>query len=199
MEHDALVMEIIGWLTGRPDVDLPDPLQRADEVTRTLSRQRRYEEARSLQEACEHLLNVRRSYETLAEARSLRFATLWPRTGNGDGPSVRLNLVWNGRLLEPVSLHPRTLEDEIAKALDPLWEQRVSSAAGTRPLVAVPQKDLDSFLAVRRWFYEADQTTKVLLPGPGADLARRQALKVQLVAYANRIFSIEATPQRRAD
>jgi hypothetical protein len=191
MEHDALVMQIIGWLTGRPDVDLPDPLRLADELTRTLSRQRRYEEAHSLQEACEHLLNVRRSYETLAEARRLRFATMWPLTASAELPSVRLNLVWNGKLREPVSLYPRTLEEVLGKALDPLRHQQGSSAGGVAPpaLVAVPQRELDSFLAIRRWFYDAEHTPRVMLPEPEADPALWQALKARLAAEAQRMWS----------
>jgi hypothetical protein len=127
----------------------------------------------------------------LAEARSLCFAALWPQTGNGDGPSVRLNLVWNGRLREPVSLYPGTVEAGIGTALTPLWEQRPSSAGAAPPLVAVPKEELDSFLAVRRWFHEADQTFKLPIPEVNADAGRRQAFVSQLVAEAYRILQVE--------
>ncbi len=140
-----------------PTSNLPDPLERADEVMKALSRQRRYEEAQDLREACDHLLSIRRSYQSLAEARALRFAALWPLTGNGDGPLVRMNLVWNGRLREPVSLHPSTLEQEIGAALAALWDRNgsPSESSAAPPFVAVPQKELDSLLAVRRWFHES--------------------------------------------
>lgn len=188
--HDALVTGILGWLTGRQDIEFPDPLKRANEVTRSLSKQRRYEEAQRLQEACEHLLNVRRSYEALAEARSLRFATLWPQTENGNGHSVRLNLVWNGKLREPLSLYPSTVEKEIGQALETLWGERAPHAAdAASALVAVPQMELDSFLAIRRWFHDAEQTPKVLLPAPDADAASKETVKAQLNAEAFRILS----------
>jgi hypothetical protein len=186
MEHDALVNEIVGWLTGRSDVTLRDPLERADEVMRTLSRQKRYEEARELRDACEHLLSVRRSYESLADARSLRFAALWPQSGNGDGPSVRLNLVWDGALRDPVSLYPQSLAEGVAAALEDLAPRHVCSVEpAARSVVAVPQKQLDSFLAIRRWFYETGHDPKIPLPGPGADPAQWEDLKTRLVSEAS--------------
>ena len=190
-EHDALVMDIVGWLAGRSDVNLLEPLERADDLIRALSRQRRYEEAQSMREACEHLLNVRRSYENLVEACGLCFATLWPMTGNGDGPSVRLNLVWNGRLCEPVSLRPCALEEGIGAALEPLWRVGAPHApSAAPPLVAVPQKELDSLLAIRRWFYEADSASKVWIPGPETEAARKEAVKAKLASEARTILSM---------
>lgn len=191
--HDSLVMEIVGWLTGGSQPNLPDPVERAEEVMRALSHQRRYEEAQTLRDACDHLVSICRSYQSLAEAHALRFAALWPLTGNGDGPLVRMNLVWNGRLREPVSLHPSTLDQEIGAALADLWDRDGSPAesSAASPFVAVPQKELDSLLAVRRWFREADQTTRVLLPGPSPNHERLQALKAQLVAEALRVLRLE--------
>jgi hypothetical protein len=186
-------MEIIGWLTGGSDVGLPDPLERAEEYVKTLSKQRRYEEAQSLKEACEHLLSIRRSYAALAEARGLRFATLWPQTGNGSGPSVRLNLVWNGRLREPVSLYPSTIEAKIREALEPLWSLDPSpSVSATASPVAVPQKELDLFLAIRRWFCETEHAPKLPIPGPDADQACREAFETKLVAEAHSLFVAKA-------
>jgi DNA polymerase III subunit epsilon len=199
--HDGLVMEIIGWLTGGSEPNLPDPLERAEEVMRALSQQRRYEEAQTLRDARDHLLSICRSYQSLAEARALRFAALWPLTGNGDGPLVRMNLVWNGHLCEPVSLHPATLEQEIGTTLADLWGQdgALCEPSAASPFVAVPQKELDSLLAVRRWFREADQTVRVLLPGPSADSERLQALKAQLVAEALRVLGLEPAARGEAD
>lgn len=191
--HDSLVMQIVGWLTGDSDVHLRDPLERAGEVMLALSRQRRYEEARDLRDACDHLLSIRRSYRSLAEARALRFAALWPQSGNGDGPLVRMNLVWNGRLREPVSLHPSTLEQEIGATLAHLWDRNGSrpQSSAAPPYVAVPQKELDSLLAVRRWFHEADQTVKVLLPEPSAEPEHLRAFTAQLVTEALRVLRLE--------
>lgn len=189
-EHDMLVLKIIGWLAGEADPDLPDPLERADEVVRSLSRQRRYEEAHTLKEACEHLLSIRRSYASLVEARTLRFAGLWPQSGNGHGSSVRLNLVWNGTLRHATSLHADTIGDEVGAALDSLWEEGAPpSARSSLSLVAVPQTELDLLLAVRRWFFEAERTVRLRIPGPETDLVQRQAFKDRLTREALRVLS----------
>jgi DNA polymerase III subunit epsilon len=192
MEHDALVMAIVGWVTGRPDVELPDPIERAATAMRALSQHRRFEDAQSLREACEHLLSIRRSYRSLAEASSLRFAALWPQLGNGDGPSVRLNLVWNGRLFEPVSLRPHTLEEDVGAALTALWDHQgsTSDSMAAQSLLAVPQKELDSLLAIRHWFHEASHTSTLPLPGPKPDLEQRLTLQAKLIAEACRILPI---------
>ena len=192
LEHDALVRQIVGWLAGEADTGLPDPFERAAEVTRALSRQRRFEEAQRLQDAREHLLNIRRSYETLADAVNLRFIALWPDAGNGSGPGVRLNLVWNGELRESVLLHAQTLEEQIGITFADLWGQRDGQLGnGAPPLVAVPQRELDSLLAVRRWFYESERTPKIMLPDWTEDPARRRELEVQVATEAHRILSNE--------
>ena len=163
-----------------------DPLERAEEVARTLARQRRFEEAQSLREAREHLANVRRSYETLAEARNLRFAALWPQAGNGSGHSVRLNLVWNGRLREPVTLHQRTFERQIEIAMADVRDERATARANGVPgLVAVAQSELDSFLAVRRWFYEAEKVRKIVMSEAGDEWSCREAFEAELATEAS--------------
>lgn len=182
-------MNIVGWLTGRTDVDLPDPLETADRAIRAFSRQRRYEEAENLRQACEHLLNMRRSYETLAEARRLRFATVWPVTENGRGRAVRLNLVWDGRLSESVSLDPAAIEESVAAVLEPLWEESIDASAGALSTpVAVPQRELDSLLAVRRWYCETEHYPKVQLPGPGTGIGHLRELYLQLATEARRLL-----------
>lgn len=196
-EHDALVTRIVCWLAGEDDTGLPDPFERVDELTKALSRQRRFEEARGLQEAREHLLNIRRSYEALAEARGLRFAVLWPEAANGHGPSLRLNLVWDGILLEPVSLGPGELDERVGYLLDELWRQDDDRwASRQRVLVAVPQNDLDLLLAVRRWFYESERTPKVMLATPEDDPQRREIAKAHLNTEARRILSVDPAPAR---
>ena len=163
MEHDGLVMDIIGWLTGRADVDLPEPLERADEVDPDAVA------AATLRGGPEPPRGLRPS-SSMSAGRTRR----WPRrvgsvsppcgrsAGNGDGPSVRLNLVWDGRLREPVSLRPDTLDEGIEAALDP------SGTRAPRTLPTPPRHwsrcrrdELDSLLAIRRWFYETDQAPKV--------------------------------------
>ncbi len=67
-----------------------------------------------MREGAEALLNVRRSYQSLVEAMSLRFAALWPATDADGIPAVRLNLVSEGRLREAVSLANPALAEEIA-------------------------------------------------------------------------------------
>jgi DNA polymerase-3 subunit epsilon len=188
--HDSLVMQIVTWLTGSSEVSICDPLERAEEVMRGLSRQRRYEEAQTMRDACDHLLSIRRSYQSLAEARALCFAALWPLSGNGDGPLVRMNVVWNGRLQEPVSLHPSALEREIGTVLVALWGGNGSPSESNtaQRFVAVPQAELDALLAVRRWFHETGHGAKVLLPGTSVDDEFVQALKAQLVAEARRVL-----------
>ena len=108
------------------------------------------------QEAREHLVNLRRSYETLADARSLRFAALWPAEANGGTPGVRLNVVWNGTLCETVSLarrHAGGADRRCARRRQGLggqsWAERPAERRCT--FMAVPQNELDLLLAVRRW------------------------------------------------
>jgi DNA polymerase-3 subunit epsilon len=190
--HDDLVRQVLGWLTGAGALNLREPLECAEDVMGALSRQQRYEEVRDLREACDHLLSVRRSYQSLAEARTLRFAALWPHPGNGDGTLIRMNLVWDGRLRESTSLHPSTLEHEIGAALARLWERDDTEREPRTmfPYVAVPQRELDSLLAVRRWFHETDVATRVLLSRSGADGETLQALKARLVAEAFRLRNL---------
>jgi hypothetical protein len=191
--HDALVVDLVRWLAGDSPADRPDPVERAHEVMHGLSKQKRYEEAQRLQEACEHLLSVRRSYCSLSEARDLSFAALWPQTSNGDGPSVRLNLVWNGRMQEPATLYPATLERDIGATLARLWEQadgRVGRPSKWTPAwVAVPQRELDTLLAVRRWFLETGHAPTVVIPQCASDPTARQAVLARLVEEARALFS----------
>lgn len=188
-------MDLVFWLTGQPNPQLSDPLDRAEQEIKALNRQRRFEEAHSLQEAREHLLYVRRSYENLTEASELRFATLWPQTANGHGPGARLNLVWNGRLVESVSLYPRSFERQIDEALARLWGGHAGNPPKRDPrFVAVAQTELDSLLAIRRWFLETERIAKTLIPEPGDDHSLREAFKRQLTAEAFGILSTAPGP-----
>ncbi len=192
-QHDALVVELVRWLAGDTPLNRPNPVERAHELIDGLSKHKRYEEAQRLQEACEHLLCVRRSYCALSEARALSFAALWPQLVNGEVTSVRLNVVWNGRLQEPVTLQAATLERDIEAALAPLWDQAtgptVRPAKGAGAWVAVPQPDLDTLLAVRRWFLEATHTPTVVIPPRASYPTARQAVLTRLVEEARALFS----------
>jgi DNA polymerase-3 subunit epsilon len=190
-QHDALVTSIVEWLAGRSQQDSLDPLRRADEAAWALLQQERYDEAQSVRQASDHLLSVRRSYASLAEARGLCFAALWPQANNGDAPSLRLNLVWNGLLREPVSLRPDSVDQQIDAALEPL--RILSSAASAKvppPLVAVPQCELDSILAVRRWFHETEHAPRVLIPSQRANSTAWLKAKKQLAAEACSLLSV---------
>lgn len=183
--HDALVMGIVGWLAGEPPGGFTDPIELADDLVRSLSRRRRFEEAQRMREATEALLNVRRSYQSLVEAVSLRFAALWPAVGTDGTQAVRLNLVWDGRLQEAVSLPNPVLAQEIGRRLDALSEP----APGRRPPeprdgVAVLQRDLDRILALRRWFKECEAPSLVVLPGPSAIPEERQQAQERLLTEA---------------
>ena len=183
--HDALVMGIVGWLGGEALEGFADPLGLADDLVRSLSRQRRFEEAQRMRESTEALLNVRRSYQSLVEAMSLRFAALWP-VADADGvPAVRLNLVWEGRLRDAVSLPDPILAEEIATRMDALSEPGPACrppAAGDG--VAVLQRDLDRILALRRWFKESEADSLVILPGPSECPERQQQARERLLAEA---------------
>jgi hypothetical protein len=187
-------MEIVAWLTGSDRATIPDPLERAREVMRSLSRQKRYEQAQRLQVACEHLLSVCRSYRSLVEARSLSFAALWPEPANGHGPGVRLNLVFNGRLCETLSLRRDGLAQGVGAALDRMEGGAASTASRSTtgpPFVAVAQKELDSLLAVRRWFHEGKAASKVAFSAAPDDRGYWISLRDRLVAEALGVLSSE--------
>ncbi|NLE10215.1 MAG: GIY-YIG nuclease family protein [Actinobacteria bacterium] len=195
VQHDALVMDIVEWLTGRPDPAIVEPLECADDLIRKLSRQHRYEDAQRIREACDHLLHLRRSYADLAEARALCFAAFWPTWDGGEEPSVRLNVVWNGALRETATLHPQRLEEELAAALAPLWNGSNSRGEGEpASLIAVPQTELDSLLAIRRWFHEAGHPATIPIPGPKADSTLIDTTLTRLTREARRVLSMAMPP-----
>jgi DNA polymerase-3 subunit epsilon len=183
-QHDALVNGIVAWLTGRQTPGFVDPVERADDLVRSLSRQRRFEDAQTIREGLEALLNVRRSYQSLGEAVSLRFAALWPAVEADGVPALRLNLIWDGRLREAASVPNPVVAEEIERRLDALWAPAAFPApAVPEEGVAVPQKDLDRLLAVRRWLKESEATV-VELPGPCAGLEEQQQGRERLLAEA---------------
>src|SRR5660397_223890 len=83
--HDRMVQALLRWLTGGneregeeegrgEDRDLPeDPIARAENLMRRLSREQRYEEAEEVRQACVDLREIRRSYACLKEALDLNF------------------------------------------------------------------------------------------------------------------------------
>jgi DNA polymerase III subunit epsilon len=193
-EHDALVMGIVDWLAGQAPSGMADPADRADELVYSLSRQHRYEEAQHVREARDHLLSVRRSYQSLAEAVSLRFAALWSAVGEDGAAALRLNLVWDGRLQEAASLPTSNVTEELEKRLHSLWTGRSAACtSGSIPaetVVAVPQKDLDGLLAVRRWYKENEAASVVVLPGPTAGFKEREHASERLLAEAWEVLAM---------
>jgi DNA polymerase-3 subunit epsilon len=164
-DHDTLVTDLVRWLSGSETSDGLDPISRAEQLARQLSRRGEREEARLAREGCEHLLNVRRAYDALATARTLDFAYLHRWTPVVGAPVVRLNLVLRGNLVACVSLDVNALEQQISGALGPLGVVLgATPATGNDALVAVRQSDLDTLLAVGRWFHEEDHAGDVIKP-----------------------------------
>jgi DNA polymerase III subunit epsilon len=195
-EHDRLVSAIVDWLLGKPVDGSEDPQERADGLVYSLSRQRRYEEAQRAREARDHLLSIRRSYEALAEAVSLRFAALWPAVGEDGGAALRVNLIWDGRLIEAVSMPAARVAEGFRTRLHALcsWqpEGRTQSPESLETQVTpvlVAQKDLDGILAVRRWYKESEAASLVMLPGPGAGPVERDRVQEQLLTEAWRVLA----------
>ena len=196
-EHDALVMDIVAWLGGPTVEASTDPLDRADRLILSLSRQRRFEDAQRAREAKEQLLNIRRSYQSLAEAMSLRFAALWPVVEADGSVALRLNLIWDGRLQEAVSVPSPMVAQEIEKRLDALWApspvacgspEASGRAPAERPAVVL-QKELDGLLAIRRWFKESEVASLVVLPGPHAEKEQQQQARERLLTEGWRLLA----------
>ena len=186
-----------GWLAGQADVDLPDPFERADEVVANLSpAETLSRRPRRMREASEHLLSVRRSYASLAEARSLRFATLWPQD-NERGRPVSAAELGVGR---------PTVRTGIARSGYGGGRNRRSARAlsGTRrrrpPWVAPPpwqchRRISMSLLAIRRWFYETDYAPQVVDPRSGGRLGRASGVQDSTPRRSARLF-LTKTPRR---
>jgi DNA polymerase-3 subunit epsilon len=188
-EHDLLVMNIMRWLAGHSEPDLPNPPSRAEEVAWELARNERYDDARRLREACDDLLAIQRSYDALASAHALSFAQLWPYTNGAQRLLVRLNLVWRGVLQNPVSLTSDTAREEIDRALRPLQDSAsVHSPADGPGLVAVPRQQLDPLLAVSRWFNENDRDSAVVIACRGEEQTDLSTVKSRLLARAQSLF-----------
>lgn len=199
--HDRLVRQILSWLGGRTDGDLVEPARRVEELAAELAEQKRYEEVQKLRQSWEDLLSVRRSYSALADASKLRFAALWPQESNGDGPTVRLNLIWDGRLCSCVSLRRENLRQDVDAALSGCIDegQRPGEAgrvtgheAATRRArnchVAVWQHEVDPLLAVRRWLKEAAGPDAVIITASGPVRAHSDEWRDRLVAEALRML-----------
>lgn len=181
--HDRMVQALLRWLTGGneregeeegrgEDRDLPeDPIARAENLMRRLSREQRYEEAEEVRQAGVDLREIRRSYACLKEALDLNFVAFWPNAANCD-PSIRMDVVWRGELMDSVTLSPATLTLEINRVfqlISPSGEDRKGDSSNDDEnydsdnlhLSAVPQEKLDEVLAVRRWFLDNSQVQTV--------------------------------------
>jgi excinuclease UvrABC nuclease subunit len=210
-EHDALVAGILGWLAGERPEGFSDPLDRAGDLVLSLSRQRRFEEAQRVREAADDLAGIRRSYQSLMEAVSLRFAALFPAVDEDGTAVLRLNLVWDGRLHEAASLPSASAAEEIEARLYALWaggsngtSSRHLGASPVKPPVvpsppigmdgappvAVTQGELDSVLAIRRWYKESEAAPLVVLPGPDSGLEERESARERLVTEAWNVLAV---------
>lgn len=166
LRHDETIIGIVHWLAGRDDAGIDEPQQLVETLERQLASQRRFEEAQKIRDAWEDLQTIRRSYASLVEASNLCFAALWPLdddgAGAGEDPQIRMNLVWRGRLLHQVSLTESEIQPAIGRlvsGLDP-----AADAAGGSRLIAVPQTELDSLLAVKYWYNEEPAPAIIQLP-----------------------------------
>jgi DNA polymerase III epsilon subunit family exonuclease len=185
--HDSLATDLLMWLAGRTTGEALDPLHRAEEVAQRLEGEGLCEEARQIEQGCEHLVVVRRSYEALAQARELRFACIWPQNQSEGRPSVRLNLVWRGLLVARLSLHKESVERQISEALEPLRCPPASRFAGQHlTFAAVPQSHLDSLLALGKWYQESPRADSVLidLQDTGSESLQRAQAQITFEALA---------------
>jgi len=202
-QHDHLVQNLLAWVTdgsgfadrdrsgggggGRPNGAALDPVDRGRAVMRGLSDQQRYEDAQSTRQGIEDLLSLRRAVRALRESQELCFAALWSRSEQTDRPEVRLNLVWQGRLVEAASLHPGTAPLEIGRmlrSLTPLGAAEDETAA--RPAVA--QEELDLLLVVRRWWQEHTEANVLPLPEGAESEQRIESWRRQLVTEVSRLL-----------
>jgi hypothetical protein len=91
---------------------------------------------------------------------------------------VRVNLVWEGALVKSVSLTPDTMEQHTREMIDLIGSLAAPLAPGDKslpadgesPLVAVPQTELDSLLAIARWYRVNQSVVKIPIPNPISDL-----------------------------
>jgi DNA polymerase-3 subunit epsilon len=185
-QHDSLVAGLVEWLAGNTHATIPDPEERMDSLVRALSKQRRYEDAQEVRDAWDDLVSIRRSYASLVEARNLSFITLWPLEHEEDQAEARLNLVWRGKLLRQVSITRDNAGSEIGEVFAALagMEDLSAQPGEATALVAVPQRELDMLLAVRRWFIEAPRPSTVALNGHGSAEDRLERWRDQALAHA---------------
>jgi hypothetical protein len=120
------------------------------------------------------------------EARNLSFITLWPLEHEEDQAEARLNLVWRGKLLRQVSITRDNAGSEIGEVFAALagMEDLSAQPGEATALVAVPQRELDMLLAVRRWFIEAPRPSTVALNGHGSAEDRLERWRDQALAHA---------------
>jgi hypothetical protein len=185
-----LVADLVRWLAGRPTESGLDPEVRAEEVARRFSQSGLHEEAQQTRGGVEHLDTVRRAYDALATAQGLNFVYLSRLSCEQELPTVRLNLVLNGALAMAESLSPHTSHQQIVKAME-LAEEGMLSARedGHRPLVAVPQSDLDCLLAVGRWVQQDSHGADVLVHIPDSRRETLERARVQITAGCQPLFA----------
>jgi hypothetical protein len=191
-DHDELVLALLGWVAGDPLPDGDDPLVRARQIMTRLSEQRRYEEAEKVRETLGDLAALRRAYSALVDASRLDFAALFPPTGDEVDRSVRLNVVWKGRLVAALSLTSGTAAAEVGRILrglpTPPAETGAASVDRGRAHLAVPQDELDLLLVVRRWYLDNPHALTIGLPDADSPEERLEQWRQTIVTEALRML-----------
>jgi DNA polymerase-3 subunit epsilon len=191
-DHDDLVLALLGWVAGDRLPDEDDPVARARQLMTRLAEQRRFEEAEKVRRTLGDLIALRRAYRALIEACRLDFAAVFPPTGDGFDRSVRLNLVWKGRLVEAISLTSGTATAEVGRILRGLPRPAAESGAAPvgrgRSHVAVPQDQLDLLLVVRRWYLDNPSALTLAVPAAESPEERLEQWRRLIVAEALRLL-----------
>ena len=103
---------------------------------------------------------------------------------------MRLNLVLNGTLAMAESLSPDTSDQQIVKAMELAQAGMLPAREDDhRPLVAVPQSDLDSLLAVGRWVQQDSHGADVLVHIPDSRRETLEKARVQVAAACQPLFA----------
>jgi excinuclease UvrABC nuclease subunit len=183
-EHNQLVNDLVGWLcsSGGPE---EDPTHLATRLMKDLSSQQRYEDAEEVRLGLDDLRALRRSYRALAEALDLSYGVVWPRRDMA-AATVRLDLVWRGRLVEKLDLTQANAGLDLGRVVRKLLAGESAISNGGSPksgssAVWVRQEELDLLLAARRWLLDSPGADVVKLPDGGPLEARLENWRRQLL------------------
>ena len=191
-DHDDLVLSLLGWVAGEQLPEGDDPLTRARQMMTRLAEQRRFEEAEKVRETLGDLGSLRRAYRALFDASQLDFAALFAPTGDELDRSVRLNVVWKGRMVEALSLTAGTAATEVGRILrgpaQPAAEAGSAPIGRSRSHLAVPQDQLDLLLVVRRWYLDNPAALTIGVPDADSPEERLEAWRRAIVSEAQQLL-----------